>query len=85
MPRFYFDIEDGPSRARDDDGTMLPDAEEARKAAIGLLPNIARDELPDGDRRNFVATVRLEDGRVIFRATLSLVAEWLEPHAANTP
>lgn len=49
----------------------------ARAAAIAALPDIARDVLPDGDRRDFVSSVRDEAGEVIFTATLSLVAQWV--------
>ena len=41
------------------------------------LRDIARDTLPDGDRRDYVAEVRDEAGRKVWRATLSLVVERL--------
>ena len=77
MPKYFFDIYDGEQQIRDDTGVDLSGPDAARDAAIGVLPNIARDELPDGDKREFVAVVRDESGRKIFRAALSLVAEWL--------
>ena len=78
MPLFYFDINDGDCLIRDDEGTDLVDSRAARNEAIGVLPSIAKDELPDGDRRDFVSEVRDASGRVIFRATLSLTTEWLD-------
>lgn len=82
MPRYFFDINDGEKESRDDIGYELPDAEAARRAAIEVLPDIARDVLPDGDRRDFTSSVRTEEGQTIFQAKLSLVAEWV---SANDP
>ena len=77
MPRYFFDIDDGDRRTLDDEGFDLPGLQEARDEAIRVLPDIARDVLPDGDHRNFVVTVRAEGGLPVFRATLSLVAKWV--------
>lgn len=77
VPRFFFDIQDGSETQPDDTGLNLADASQARKVAISTLPDVARTALPDGDHHEFIATVRDETGRQIFRATLSLSAEWL--------
>ena len=37
---------------------------------------MARDVLPDGDRRTFVVSVEDERGGEVYRATLDLVGEW---------
>jgi len=74
---FFFDIDDGESRETDGRGSELLDAQAARNAAIAILPDVAREELPDGDRRTFMCKVRDESDNVIFIATLSLVAEWI--------
>ena len=78
MPRYFFDIDDGEMHFRDDDGQELNDLRAARDEAVVVLPAIARDVLPNGDRRDFVASIRDEENRVVFRATLSLVVEWIE-------
>jgi hypothetical protein len=83
MPRFYFDIDDGERRSRDNEGTELAGPEDARREAIGVLPDIAREELPDGNRRTFACRVRDESDTVIFLATLSLEAEWIGPPPAR--
>jgi hypothetical protein len=41
-----------------------------------VLANIAKDRLPDGDRRVFSASVRNEEGLVIFTASLTLQSGW---------
>ena len=79
MPRYYFDTSNGDHHVRDDVGVELPGLEAAANEAVMALPDLARDALPDGDRRDFVASVRDETGRVAFRATLSLAVEWLAP------
>lgn len=76
MPLYFFDIEDGQRRNRDKDGTELADREEARREAIGVLPDIAREILPNGNDHQFICQVRDEHDEVIFVATLSLKAAW---------
>ena len=78
MPRYFFDINDGERASTDDVGCDLPARQSVRNQAIGVLPNIARDELPDGDTRVFTCSVREETGRVIYRAKLSLESGWLD-------
>ncbi len=77
MPKFFFDIVDG-SLTVDDVGTDLPDFSAARDQAVSVLPEIARDELPDGDERVFQVTVRDEGGKPMFKATMSLCCRLLD-------
>ena len=76
MPRYFFDTDDGDQSLRDEDGLDLPHVEAAREAALDVLPDMARDKMPDGDRRTFVASVRDDRGIVVYIATLSLKGEW---------
>ena len=76
MPRYFFDTDDGDRSHRDDDGLDLPHPEAARRAALDALPDMARDKMPDGDRRTLVAAVRDERGTVVYSATLSLEGDW---------
>lgn len=77
MPRFFFDIDDGETQFRDNEGVVLPDPRTARDEAMGVLPDIAREATPDEDERTWLALVRDESGRTILRATLLLKAEWV--------
>ena len=43
---------------KDTEGLDFVDCEAMRRAAIAELPDIARNELPDGDEREFVVAVR---------------------------
>ena len=83
MPLFFFDIHDGVTYTRDSEGSDLPDEETARREAQGVLPDIARDKLPDGERRDFIVDLRNADGRYIYTATLSLVARRLGQGAGS--
>jgi hypothetical protein len=75
MPHFFFDTICDQDLARDEVGIELPDLEAARQEAIRVLPDIARDELPnDGNRRDIMTDVRDETGRVVFTAQLSFTA-----------
>ena len=74
MPRFFFDIINADKLTRDDFGADMSGIEEARDQAISLLPDIARDDLPDGDVHDFVCEVRSETGRIVYRARLMLRA-----------
>ena len=77
MPRFYFDTHDGETRVSDDQGLDLTDRQAAKVAAVDSLPDLARDVLPDGDRRTMAVHVRDATGRVILTATLSLRVDWV--------
>ena len=75
MPLYYFDIKDGPDGGRDEDGMEFPDLETARATALRTLGEIAKDELPDGDCRDFHISIRDERGAILLKATLSLKVE----------
>jgi hypothetical protein len=63
-----------PGRGR----ARYPSLEAARAAALSTLGEIARDELPDGDERDFSASIRDESGRVLLIARLTLTIEKLD-------
>jgi hypothetical protein len=77
MPLYFIDVYNGETYVPDRTGQMLGNPEEARWAAINLLPDVARKVLPDGNQRVMMAHVKDEDGRPVFRAILSLTGEWL--------
>ncbi|MFC0408776.1 DUF6894 family protein [Roseomonas elaeocarpi] len=78
MPKFFFDIHDGEHYRRDQEGSELTDGEAARREALAVLPDIARDRSPGDNRRDFIVDVRDETDRLVFTATLSLMARWIE-------
>ena len=76
MPRFFFDIINAEDFTPDNFGIELDDDEEARQQAISLLPEIAREELPNGDFHAFTVKARNEDGTVVYEASLTLTGKW---------
>lgn len=75
MPRFFFDTSDGSGWRRDEEGVDFPDLAAAREDMMRAIAELARDVLPDGNRRDFVILMRDEAGRSILRATLALSVE----------
>jgi hypothetical protein len=58
MPRYFFDVTDTGDSSRDSEGVEYLSRKEARQGALQTLGQIAKDELPDGDRRKFVIQIR---------------------------
>jgi hypothetical protein len=72
MPRYYFDCSDNGRLVIDAEGMDLPGPEEARRAAWGVLDDIAKEEIISGDRSEFLIRVRDGDGLEYFTASVVL-------------
>ena len=78
MPRYFFDIHNGPSFARDDIGTECDGYEGFRSEPMRALPSIERDEIPkDGDRQAFTVPVRNRDDITVYSAMLTFAGLWI--------
>ena len=77
MPYYFIDFQDGDDLQRDRDGHEMESFERARAEAVALLPQVAKDELPDGEHRTFAVTLRDEKGVAVYRATLTFRGERL--------
>ncbi|MGE0500876.1 MAG: hypothetical protein AB7I79_04355 [Rhizobiaceae bacterium] len=77
MARYFFDMFDGGSTAIDEIGIDCEGPWQVRARAIEALPEIARQELPDGDQRLFEIKVRDETGSAVFECSLRFTATWL--------
>lgn len=64
MPRYFFDIANGDIDT-DNDGSILEDAEAARRAAIGVALDAASSAPPIDGEHPAVVTVRDNCGRKI--------------------
>ncbi len=82
MNRYYFDLDDGIRFYRDPEGTKTDDIDEVRREAIAILPEMAKDVLPDCHHWVFKVQVRDHMDRVIFKATLTFDAERLNIEAS---
>ena len=85
MPRFFFDIHDGEAFTPNREGLELEDLEAAKAEAKKTLPEIVKDEMPDGDRRDFTVDVKDIAGQIVWRVTLSLVVESPSQGSAAKP
>ena len=72
MPRYYFDINDGEHFDRDETGVEACGLEEAQAQAVSILPDVAREVLPDGGYREISVLLRDSIGKSVFRAMLTL-------------
>ena len=72
MPRYFFDVTDSGKVSVDMEGVEFDSLEDARGEALRTLGEIAKDELPDGDHRQFSIEIREGDGAPVLSASLSL-------------
>lgn len=79
MPLFFIDTSDEDRFVRDETGHDFEDVEAAKAAAVDALPDMARDTLPDGDARTFLAVVRGADGGALLQASLTLHVSSMVP------
>ena len=77
VPRFFIDTSDQARFIRDEDGIEFEDVEAAMNAAADGLSDMARDALPGGESRTFIAIVRDEQGRTLVQTTMSFGVVWM--------
>jgi hypothetical protein len=73
VPRYFFNIRDGATLITDDEGMEFTDLAEVRDEAVATLPQIAKDELPDGDEHLFAVYVLDEQERPVVTVTSGLI------------
>ena len=71
MARYFFDITDGKGLHPDDFGDEFDGFAEARDQAQVLLPDIARQELPDGELHVVTCDIRDDTGHIVYRGKLT--------------
>jgi hypothetical protein len=72
VPRFYFDVREGDSFTRDDDGLAFDSLEEAAAEAANSAAEIGRDRLPKGHAPEILVEVRDEHGERVLTVTVSM-------------
>ncbi|ARM89288.1 hypothetical protein RHEC894_CH03011 [Rhizobium sp. CIAT894] len=78
MARYFFDLHNGEGPTRDEHGTELRSREDIPKEVTRILLDVARDELPAGDRTTIAVIVRNESGDPVTVASLVFSSEWLD-------
>ncbi|MBX9933259.1 MAG: hypothetical protein K2Y56_17280 [Methylobacterium sp.] len=77
MARDFFDIHDGVLM-RDDVGSECDGPESVRLAAMRVLPEMAKDLIPqDGDKQAFTVLVRNERNVTVYTASLTFSGLWI--------
>ena len=75
MPQYFFDYRDGERVYIDDEGAELASLKKARAEAQRAIGAIAKDEMPDGDTRDFQISIREGEGPVLMVVTLAIRVE----------
>lgn len=75
MPRFFFDTYDGRVFVGDNEGQELESLGVARAVAQKVVVDMAQDELPDGNRRDFMVSVKDEDGIEVLKVSMSMAVK----------
>ena len=79
MPRFYFDIREGPRFTPDDEGLEFASLDGAEREATKAVAEIGRDRLPCGEAREITIEVRDEHRQRVLTITVSMHVEWVFP------
>lgn len=75
MPMYNFQVDDG-THATICEALYLKGPDDVRNAVLSALPEMARDTMPNGDRRVIRASATDEAGNTIYSATLTLAGSW---------
>ena len=71
MPLYYFDIRNADGLHRDEVGDHFDSLDEAIAMAQSLLPDLAREELSDGDWHDISCDVRDNASSVVYQGELT--------------
>src|SRR5689334_11484520 len=79
LPRYFFDLIGHDGALRDDLGQTFSCAEDARPAALRLLPEVAAHEpaFAGIDLYSLQVSIRDESGRAVYAATLGVTGTWI--------
>ncbi|MGI3904007.1 MAG: DUF6894 family protein [Janthinobacterium lividum] len=70
MARYYFALRNPDGFHHDKFGENFDSFEDARTQAKSILPDMAREELPDGDLHIITCNVRDEAGCIFYRGEI---------------
>jgi hypothetical protein len=72
VPRYYFDVREGPRFIADPDGLECPDLDAAEHEATETAASIARDVFPRGRAHDVTVEVRDAHGHRVFTVTVTM-------------
>ena len=79
MPRFYFDIREGPRFTPDEEGLEFASLDGAEREATKAVAEMGRDRLPSGGARDIGIEVRDEHHRFVLAVMLSMRIRRVDP------
>jgi hypothetical protein len=79
MPRYYFDVREGPRFIHDDEGLVFDDLDAAEREAAEAAAQIGRDHLPKGGIRDVTIEVRNEHSQRVLTVTVSMHIDRVHP------
>ena len=75
MKRFFFDIDDGDRKIRDELGVKAWSLAEIRAEAVAALPDILQELSCGEDEKRFALSVRDETNRIVLRLSVAIDLE----------
>ena len=72
MKRFFFDIDDGDRKIRDEKGVKAASLTEVRAGAVAALPDILQELSCGEDEKRLTLSVRDETDQVVLRLTVTI-------------
>ena len=84
MPRYDFDLYEGPRFIPNDEGSEFEGPDAAGSNAAELAAQIGWDPLPKRDDRNVTTVVRTERGQRMPTETVSMYIDRVEPPSGAT-
>ena len=79
MPRFYFDVREGPRFAPDDECLDFDSIDAGEYEAACAAAEIGRDRLPRGDSRAVTVEVKNEHQQRVLTVKVSIEVDRVEP------
>jgi hypothetical protein len=79
VARYYFDIQDGTTRVRDDEGSAFDNLDAAVQAAARSAAEIGTGRLAKGDFSDVVIEVRDERDQRVFTVAASMKIDRHDP------
>ncbi|WP_292334756.1 hypothetical protein [Mesorhizobium sp.] len=64
------------AHAKDSEGQLFSSPENARKEALRILQDVARDEMPNSDNLKITIKMRTDKRGQIFEASLTVKSAW---------
>ena len=84
MPRFYFDVREGPIFIKDEEGCEFLSLDEAEQEAIQAVVSMGKDRLTRGDTREVTVEVRDEDQKRVLTVGVHLIIDRAHPSDSDS-